>query len=59
MLGVAASFMAPLDAVAAHPPAFPGKPVRIIVGYGAGTATDTVARVIKPTSSAGLRPCAA
>src|ERR1700686_4705831 len=37
-----------LSSVAAHGQSYPAKPVRLLLGYGAGGAADIVARVIAP-----------
>lgn len=46
MFLVAIAALAPGVAPAAEPAGFPSKPVRLIVGFGPGTAMDTVARLL-------------
>jgi tripartite-type tricarboxylate transporter receptor subunit TctC len=49
-----AALAAPLAVAADNVPSYPAKPVRLVVGFPAGGATDLVARAIQPRMSAGL-----
>jgi tripartite-type tricarboxylate transporter receptor subunit TctC len=54
LAGAAASFLCASSAFAASGEWAPTKPVRMIVGFPAGGATDLVARAIQPKMSQGL-----
>ena len=45
-LHAALPIIASLLAALAHAQDYPAKPIRIVVGFTAGTATDTMARII-------------
>jgi len=49
-----ASVLALAQAAAAQSPAYPDRPVRVLVGYPAGGPTDTVARMFAERAGAGL-----
>jgi tripartite-type tricarboxylate transporter receptor subunit TctC len=49
-----ATFAALLAAAGAAAQAYPAKPIRIIIPFGAGSGTDAVMRVLAPHLSAGL-----
>jgi tripartite-type tricarboxylate transporter receptor subunit TctC len=53
-MGLAAHCAALLLALPATAQEFPAKPVRMVVGFPPGGATDLVARIIQPKMSAGL-----
>ena len=52
--GIAAACVALLAALPAAAQEYPAKPVRMIVGFPPGGATDLVARIIQPKMAAGL-----
>jgi len=54
LLGSAAALAAALTCAVASAQTYPEKPVRMIVGFPPGGATDLVARIIQPKMSAGL-----
>lgn len=53
LLGVAASLAAPALPATAQG-AWPDRPIRLIVPYGAGTSTDTMTRLVTPHMTASL-----
>jgi tripartite-type tricarboxylate transporter receptor subunit TctC len=54
LAGVAATWLAAISATPLHAQTFPTKPVRIVVGFPPGGATDLVARAIQPKLTASL-----
>ena len=54
LAGVAATWLAALSATPLPAQTFPTKPVRIVVGFPPGGATDLVARAIQPKLTASL-----
>src|SRR5690242_18234637 len=54
MLARLACFIALLSALAAHGQPFPAKPLRVIVPFPGGSATDTIARILAAPVSQSL-----